>query len=61
MDMGGNVWEWQANFYDKQHKGLTLRGGSWKYYQYGARVSRRYTYLPDDRLDDVGFRVVITV
>lgn len=61
MDMGGNVWEWQANFYDKQHKGLALRGGSWKYYQYGARVSSRYTYLPDDQLDDVGFRVVITV
>jgi formylglycine-generating enzyme required for sulfatase activity len=61
MDMGGNVWEWQANFYDKQHKGLALRGGSWKYYQYGARVSRRYTYLPDERLDDVGFRVVVTV
>lgn len=61
MDMGGNVWEWQANFYDNQHKGLALRGGSWKYYQYGARVSRRYTYLPDDRLDDVGFRVVIIV
>jgi formylglycine-generating enzyme required for sulfatase activity len=62
MDMGGNVWEWQANFYDKSHKGIALRGGAWNYYQYGARVSRRYTYLPDDTdLVDVGFRVVCTV
>jgi formylglycine-generating enzyme required for sulfatase activity len=61
IDMAGNIWEWQANFYDKQHEGLALRGGSWKYYQYGARVARRYTYLPDDQLDDVGFRVVFTI
>ena len=59
MDMGGNVWEWQANFYDRSHKGLALRGGAWDYYQYGARVSRRYTFLPDEPdLKNVGFRVV---
>ncbi len=61
MDMGGNVWEWQANFYDEEHKRLALRGGAWNYYQYGARVSRRYTYLPDDELlSGVGFRVMFT-
>ncbi len=59
MDMAGNVWEWQANFYDKKHVGLALRGGAWNYYPYGARVSHRYTYLPDDKgVDNVGFRVV---
>ena len=59
MDMGGNVWEWQANFYDRSHKGLALRGGAWDYYQYGARVSRRYTFLPDEPgLTNVGFRIV---
>jgi formylglycine-generating enzyme required for sulfatase activity len=62
MDMGGNVWEWQANFYDEEHKRLALRGGAWNYYQYGARVSRRYTYLPDDELlSGVGFRVMFTI
>lgn len=62
MDMGGNVWEWLANFYGKEeHIGMALRGGSWKYYQYGARVSRRYACFPEERLDDVGFRVVFTV
>ena len=62
MDMAGNVWEWQANFYDKNHTGLALRGGAWNYYQFGARVSRRYTYLPDDEmLNGVGFRVIFTL
>lgn len=62
MDMAGNIWEWQSNFYNKDHMGLALRGGAWNYYQYGARVARRYTYFPDDKqLDGVGFRVICTV
>jgi formylglycine-generating enzyme required for sulfatase activity len=29
LDMAGNVWEWQANYRDKDHDWLALRGGSW--------------------------------
>ncbi|MFZ5857128.1 MAG: SUMF1/EgtB/PvdO family nonheme iron enzyme [Chloroflexota bacterium] len=62
MDMAGNVWEWQANYYDRSCTGLALRGGAWSFYQYGARVSSRYTFLPDEEaLNNVGFRVVCIV
>ena len=28
-DLAGNVWEWQANLFNKDHDFLALRGGSW--------------------------------
>jgi formylglycine-generating enzyme required for sulfatase activity len=59
MDMSGNVWEWQANYKDKDHDVLGLRGGSWDYDEVNARVSiRNDYYLPYGRLNDLGFRVV---
>ncbi len=56
-DMSGNVWEWQANFRDKDHDVLALRGGSWFYNQDDARVSIRNSLRPNGRFDIFGFRV----
>ncbi len=59
MDMSGNVWEWQANFYDKDHDVLGLRGGSWNDLMGLARVSARsYFYPPGHLWSRIGFRLV---
>src|SRR5262249_21671526 len=65
LDMGGNVWEWCLNEYDRpQCIGLSgtarrvVRGGAWVTVQGSARASFRYDYAPDDRNDFVGLRVV---
>jgi formylglycine-generating enzyme required for sulfatase activity len=57
MDMSGNVWEWQANFYDKDHDFPSLRGGSWLYDVDDARVSFRSLNVPNSRYFNIGFRV----
>jgi formylglycine-generating enzyme required for sulfatase activity len=57
-DIGGNVWEWQANYLDKDHDVLGLRGGSWGDSQGGARVSPRFSNPPYGRWNGSGFRVV---
>lgn len=58
-DLAGNVWEWQGNFYDKDHVWLALRGGSWSDLPDFACVSARAAALPDFEWPYyVGFRVV---
>ncbi len=57
MDLSGNVWEWQANFIDKDHDWLALRGGSWSYNLDSARVSVRHYLHPLSRDDVIGFRM----
>ncbi|WKZ49272.1 MAG: SUMF1/EgtB/PvdO family nonheme iron enzyme [Anaerolineales bacterium] len=59
MDMSGNVWEWQANFGDKQNRYPGLRGGSWYDYEGDARVAFRFYNLPYLRDDHFGFRVAL--
>ena len=44
-DLAGNVWEWQANLFNKDHDFLALRGGSWRHYHQSARVAVRSTPL----------------
>jgi formylglycine-generating enzyme required for sulfatase activity len=58
MDMSGNVWEWQANFSDREERFLGLRGGSWDNDEDFARVSIRSLDLPLYRYLIIGFRVV---
>lgn len=59
MDMAGNVWEWGANFYDKDHDWLVLRGGSWDFDEYLARLSYRNYNRSDYLWSNYGFRVVV--
>jgi formylglycine-generating enzyme required for sulfatase activity len=61
MDMVGNVYEWQANFYAKDFEWLAFRGGSWYLNQYVERVTgRQFFHLsrPNKAWNDYGFRVV---
>jgi formylglycine-generating enzyme required for sulfatase activity len=62
IDMSGNVWEWQANFYAKDNSRLAVRGGSWDDNQRSARVSSRYYAPPGYSFYyDIGFRVAVFI
>jgi len=63
--MSGNVWEWTLTEYGNgKSDGITnkeprvVRGGSWNYYQYFARATYRFNYIPDNRFSLITFRVV---
>jgi len=56
LDMAGNVWEWCADWYDRDRKYKVLRGGSWRSNQGGARCIYRVWYSPWFRFISVGFR-----
>lgn len=60
MDMAGNAWEWQINYYDRNQDVLSLRGGSWLDDQNQARAIFRYGLNPSGnwRLN-FGFRAVV--
>ncbi|MCI5126262.1 MAG: formylglycine-generating enzyme family protein [Candidatus Electrothrix sp. AR5] len=75
-DMSGNVWEWCLDRYDANYYSTSpqdnptgsssgskhsIRGGSWFNSPGSVRSVYRYGNSPDDRVDDLGFRLVLPV
>jgi formylglycine-generating enzyme required for sulfatase activity len=63
-DLSGNVWEWCLNTYQEPANTKAsgsfprvVRGGSWVGGRGFARASFRYSYAPDLRFFNLGFRV----
>jgi len=58
-DMSGNVWEWQANWFDNKNHLVALRGGAWTDAEKQARVAARGWNPPTRAWSrDFGFRVL---
>ena len=74
-DMLGNVWEWTRSvnveypyLLDEPRRepldpgddmGVVVRGGAWGFSCDYARCAYRYGFLPVNRLNNLGFRVVL--
>ena len=70
-DLSGNVWEWCRNPYNERNEALdfgemeinnerrVLRGGSFYLNANYARAAYRDNFTPDDRVSNLGFRLVV--
>ena len=69
-DMHGNIYEWCHDWYDdysgndtnpigstKYYPIRVVRGGNWRCYATGCRVSNRNNHTPDFQYHGIGFRI----
>lgn len=54
-DMAGNLWEWNDGIVNDMNR--VIRGGSWSWGTTTVHKNHRRDYLPQERDDDIGFRV----
>ena len=73
LDMSGNVWQWTRSIFkgypyqpvdgrenlEDTSSSRVVRGGSWAFDPYHARVASRNGFRPVFRINGIGFRVVV--
>lgn len=61
VDVYGNVWEWQANQFDRSYRAMSLRGGAFTTSVENTSSNLRGWRDPTGRDNDLGFRLLVEV